>query len=260
MPTYLTKLLTIIILIIFQQLESFAQSNFESKPIWTEEFQKRHIPDSSYWSYTIGMQGKELEFYTNNTKNIYCKSGNLILRALNEKKGKALCTSGRIHTRGKVSFLYGKLEIRAKCPTGKGIWPAIWMVPEKWSLPFGEIDIMEYIDCWESKKYQINVHVETRDKGEKVRKMHPKMVNASVSKYHLYTLEWYKDRLVFLLDNKKHYEFHKEEGKPWPFDKPYYLILNVAYGAWGGTCGMDESIFPCEMKVDWIKYYKLKEQ
>ena len=149
MSTYLTKLLTIIILIIFQQLESFAQSNFESKPIWTEEFQKRHIPDSSYWSYTIGMQGKELEFYTNNTKNIYCKSGNLILRALNEKKGKALCTSGRIHTQGKVSFLYGKLEIKAKCPTGKGIWPAIWMVPEKWSLPFGEIDIMEYIDCWE---------------------------------------------------------------------------------------------------------------
>ena len=86
MSTYLSRLFAIITLICFQQLESFAQSNFESKPIWNEEFQNQHIPDSNYWSYTIGMQGKELEFYTNNAKNVFCKSGNLILRALNEKK------------------------------------------------------------------------------------------------------------------------------------------------------------------------------
>lgn len=72
-------------------------------------------------------------------------------------------------------------------------------------------------------------------------------------------LEWYKDKLVFLLDGNLCYQFDKKEGEAWPFDKPYYLILNVAYGGWGGSCGMDDSAFPCEMKVDWIRYYKLKE-
>lgn len=86
------------------------------------------------------------------------------------------------------------------------------------------------------------------------------MVEANVNQYHIYTLEWYKDKLKFFLDHKLCYEFNKEIGKPWPFNKPYYLILNVAYGAWGGTCGIDNSSFPHEMKVDWIKYYKLIEQ
>ena len=237
----------------------FSQNNFNKAPFWEETFSKGASIDTTYWNYIIGMRGKESEFYTNSTNNVFIRKGNLVIRALNEKRGNALCTSGRIHTQGKVSFLYGKLEIKAKCPTGKGIWPAIWLIPENPSLPFGEIDIIEYIDCWESKKYQINVHVVSKVNGKSVRKMYPKMVNSNVNKYHKYTLEWYKDRLVFLLDNKIYYEYHKEEGKPWPFDKPYYLILNVAYGAWGGSCGMDESIFPCEMKVDWIKYYKLKE-
>ena len=67
------------------------------------------------------------------------------------------------------------------------------------------------------------------------------------------------DKLVFLLDGNLCYQFDKKEGEAWPFDKPYYLILNVAYGGWGGSCGMDDSAFPCEMKVDWIRYYKLKE-
>lgn len=250
------KIKIITLLILCSHLYLSAQNKFENTPYWEENFCNKEKIDTTYWSYVLGMRGQESEYYTDNIKNIHIKKGKLVIRALNEKKGKALCTSGRIHTQGKVSFLYGKIEIKAKCPTGKGIWPAIWMIPEKWSLPFGEIDIMEYIDCWKSEKYQINIHVVTKDK---VRKMYPKMVNANVNKYHIYTLEWYKDKLIFLLDNKIYYTFHKEEGKPWPFDKPYYLILNVAYGGWGGTCGIDESIFPCEMKVDWIKYYKLKE-
>ena len=89
--------------------------------------------------------------------------------------------------------------------------------------------------------------------------MNPQLVKADVSKFHIYTLEWYKDKLVFLLDGNLCYQFDKKEGEAWPFDKPYYLILNVAYGGWGGSCGMDDSACPCEMKDDWIRYYKLKE-
>lgn len=195
----------------------------------------------------------------NYVSKLCVNNGKLIIRTLDEKKDKALCTSGRIHTLGKVSFLYGRLEIKAKCPTGKGIWPAFWMLPAEEGLPFGEIDIMEYIDCWSSKEYQINVHVTDKKNGNRIKKMNPQLVKADVSKFHIYTLEWYKDKLVFLLDGNLCYQFDKKEGEAWPFDKPYYLILNVAYGGWGGSCGMDDSAFPCEMKVDWIRYYKLKE-
>lgn len=147
----------IIIITIFYLINGIsnlsAQHNFEKEPYWEETFNNIEKPDTAYWSYILGMRGKESEYYTNNTKNVHIKRGKLIIKALNEKRDQALCTSGRIHTQGKISFLYGKLEIKAKCPTGKGIWPAIWMIPEKWSLPFGEIDIMEYIDCWNSQKY-----------------------------------------------------------------------------------------------------------
>ncbi|MBM6902464.1 glycoside hydrolase family 16 protein [Phocaeicola coprocola] len=248
------------VLILLYNISYLSAQIFKKNPSWKEDFNQGNIPDASYWSYVLGMRGKELEYYTNSRENVHIKSGKLIIKAIEKQKGNALCTSGRIHTQGKVSFLYGKLEIKAKCPTGKGIWPAIWMIPEKWSLPFGEIDIMEYIDCWKAKKYQINIHIETNKNGEKNRKTYPKMVEANVNQYHIYTLEWYKDKLKFFLDHKLCYEFNKEIGKPWPFNKPYYLILNVAYGAWGGTCGIDNSSFPHEMKVDWIKYYKLIEQ
>lgn len=251
-----------ILLSIYLLLSSFvlfAQGLFENDPIWRDEFNRDNVPSSMYWSYIVGMRGQESEYYTNSSNNVCVNNGKLIIRTLDEKKDKALCTSGRIHTLGKVSFLYGRLEIKAKCPTGKGIWPAFWMLPAEEGLPFGEIDIMEYIDCWSSKEYQINVHVTDKKNGNRIKKMNPQLVKADVSKFHIYTLEWYKDKLVFLLDGNLCYQFDKKEGEAWPFDKPYYLILNVAYGGWGGSCGMDDSAFPCEMKVDWIRYYKLKE-
>lgn len=251
-----------ILLSIYLLLSSFvlfAQGLFENDPIWRDEFNRDNVPSSMYWSYIVGMRGQESEYYTNSSNNVCVNNGKLIIRTLDEKKDKALCTSGRIHTLGKVSFLYGRLEIKAKCPTGKGVWPAFWMLPAEEGLPFGEIDIMEYIDCWSSKEYQINVHVTDKKNGNRIKKMNPQLVKADVSKFHIYTLEWYKDKLVFLLDGNLCYQFDKREGEAWPFDKPYYLILNVAYGGWGGSCGMDDSAFPCEMKVDWIRYYKLKE-
>ena len=95
---------------------------------------------------------QESEYYTNSSNNVCVNNGKLIIRTLDEKKDKALCTSGRIHTLGKVSFLYGRLEIKAKCPTGKVFGPLFWMLPAEEGFSFGEIDIMEYIDCWSSKE------------------------------------------------------------------------------------------------------------
>lgn len=202
-----------ILLSIYLLLSSFvlfAQGLFENDPIWRDEFNRDNVPSSMYWSYIVGMRGQESEYYTNSSNNVCVNNGKLIIRTLDEKKDKALCTSGRIHTLGKVSFLYGRLEIKAKCPTGKGIWPAFWMLPAEEGLPFGEIDIMEYIDCWSSKEYQINVHVTDKKNGNRIKKMNPQLVKADVSKFHIYTLEWYKDKLVFLLDGNLCYQFDKK--------------------------------------------------
>lgn len=251
----------IILLTLFPTI-SFGQTEFEDTPTWAEEFDYKGKPDSTIWSYIIGMRGQEAEYYTNSLENVYVKQGKLHIKAIKQNVGKAICTSGRIHTQHKVSLMYGKLDIRAKLPTGKGIWPAFWMLPIKPLniFPYGEIDIMEYIDCWNSAKYQANVHIVSKQGNKVERKQNSRLAFVDVSKYHVYSLEWTPEELSFLIDGKVFHTCTKKDNVLWPFNQPYYLILNVAYGAWGGSCGMDESIFPCIMKVDWIRYYKIKAQ
>lgn len=237
-----------------------AESNFESDVSWSDEFYFWGAVDSNYWNHDQGVFGKELQRYTSDKSNSYKSLGVLYIKALKSKNDTSVCTSARIHTKGKVSFLYGKIEIRAKVPVGKGVFPAIWMLPEKWMpFPYGEIDLLEYYHCFEQKQYQANVHVHVGDKKND-HKQHPFMISADVSNWHKYTLEWYKDKLVFLLDDKIVHELRKENMEGWPFDRPYYLYLNVAFGSWGGTCGIDENIFPQTMEVDYVRYYKLKEE
>lgn len=120
----------IILLTLFPTI-SFGQTEFEDTPTWAEEFDYKGKPDSTIWSYIIGMRGQEAEYYTNSLENVYVKQGKLHIKAIKQNVGKAICTSGRIHTQHKVSLMYGKLDIRAKLPTGKGIWPAFWMLPIK---------------------------------------------------------------------------------------------------------------------------------
>lgn len=241
----------------------YAQNSdkFTEKPSWSADFSNIGRPDEKTWSYEIGMRGEELEYYTSSKKNVYVRNGKLVINAIRDNtKDKAVCTSGRIHTRGKVSFLYGKIEVRAKIPVGKGIFPAIWFLNVSHpKYPSFEIDMMEYIDCWNKKEIQSNVFVDTWNNEKVLSTQFPKRVSLNTSKYHIYTLEWYKDRLVFLLDGKKYHEYRKDQSSEWHFNQPAFLIINVAYGGWGGSCGMDKNIFPKSMKIDWIRYYKLKE-
>ena len=236
---------------------------FAKRPSWSEEFSsflwKSKLDD---WTIHIGKYASELEYYTDDINNVFVRNGKLHLRATPDKREDKVCSSGRVNTLGHKSFLYGKLEVRAKVPMGKGIFPAIWMLREDHPkvFPLGEIDIMEYIECFEGKEYCITTHIVEKDPGkDEIRHKHSKHVETDMSKYHIYGLEWTPTCLRFMLDRNEVYKLEKKDAEFWPFDAPYYLLLNVAYGSWGAKCGTDDSIFPCEMLVDWIRYYPLIE-
>ena len=241
---------------------SYAAHPYKTKCSWRENFENEGKLDSTYWNYHIGTYPQGSEYYTDSLGNVFVKNGVLHIKATKDLRQGKICSSGRINTLGKQSFLYGKIEIKAKIPTGKGIFPAIWMLREDHpkTIPLGEIDIMEYIECYEKKQYSTTVHIVEKEPGkEEIRHKHYAEIEADMSRFHIYALEWTPESLVFKLDKKIVFTLLKAEAEFWPFDAPYYLILDVAYGSWGAKCGMDDSILPCEMLVDWIKYYELKQ-
>lgn len=249
----------LILLLMLISVSVFGQPKFATSPSWKTNFWLPGKIDSDDWTHHVGSFSKEIERYTDSKANVYVSGGYLHIKALrNEVTGEI--TSGRVHTLGKQSFKYGRLEIKAKLPTGKGIFPAIWMLRTDHAkvFPLGEIDIAEYIECFEQKQYCTTTHIVERKPGEKeIRHRHTTMVDADMTKFHVYALEWTPEALIFKLDGNEVFHVYKSEAEFWPFDAPYYLLLNVAYGSWGAQCGTDDSIFPREMLVDWIRYYPL---
>lgn len=234
-----------------------AESYFETNVSWSDEFRWGSSVNEKYWNIEERVCSTESQVYVKSKENAHCKYGLLHIKCIKRDIKDRKCTSARLNTKGKQSFLYGKIEVRAKSPVGKGIFPAIWMLPLDSRKPYGELDLMEYIDCWEGKKIQTNVHV-VYEFGVK-QYQHQKRIEIDVAKWHIYSLEWYKDKLVYLIDGNVVHQLRKDELEAWPFDRPYYLYLNVAFGGWGGSCGIDYDILPKEMLVDYVRYYKLKE-
>jgi beta-glucanase (GH16 family) len=171
-------------------------------------------------------------------------------------------TSARLVTKGKADFTYGKIEIRAKLPAGRGLWPAIWMLGSNigqvnWP-DCGEIDIMEHVGfdkdsvfgTIHTKAYN---HMKGTQKGKKI------FISNPYNEYHLYSIEWTPESMDFFLDNTMYNHIineHKTTAE-WPFDSPFYLLMNIAVGGnLGGKKGIDESIFPATMEVDYIRVYK----
>ncbi|MCQ2209474.1 MAG: glycoside hydrolase family 16 protein [Paludibacteraceae bacterium] len=247
----------VICLILCWSENIFSRSSFEKSVSWEEEFDEDGMPNESIWNIENKLCKTELQDYQKAYKNSYCKDGVLHITCTKEESRGRNCVSARMNTQGKKGFLYGKIEVRAKVPVGKGIFPAIWMLPDVGTKPYGEIDLMEYIDCWNAESIQTNVHV-VFEHGKR-QYQYQKKVPLKVDVWHIYSLEWYKDRLVFLIDGKKVHELSKDQLEDWPFDRSHHLLLNVAFGGWGGSCGVDYDILPKEMLVDYVRYYKLKE-
>ena len=232
------------------------------KLVWKDEFDGSGALDSAKWNYDTGpVYNNEKEKYVDDIDYVRVVKGNLVITADN-RSGKV--RSGRINT--KASWLYGYFEVRAKFPTGKGTWPAIWFLGDILRKPganvdwptCGEIDLMENVGF---NPNDIHFTVHTADaggKGEASKGEHITIPSAW-SDFHVYGLDWQADHLDFYCDGKKVSTYAKDPANPnsWPFDRPEYLILNLAIGGdWGGTKGIDPAIFPAKFYVDYVRVYQ----
>ena len=236
--------------------------------VWSDEFNINGLPDASKWSYDIGGNAtgwgnNELQYYTQaRLENAEVKDDFLYITARKESFGGKDYTSARLITKLKGDWLYGRVEIRAKLPDGRGMWPAIWMLPTDWAYggwpASGEIDIMENVGY---NPYVIvaSAHTESYNHAIGTQKSANINVATCYSDFHVYALEWEVKEYRVYVDNKLYFTF-KNEGtgyKVWPFDKRFHLLLNVAVGGnWGGAQGVDNTIFPRQMVVDYVRIYQ----
>jgi beta-glucanase (GH16 family) len=261
-------------------LTSFAA---DWKLVWSDEFDKPGLPDPAKWTYEYGfVRNNEQQFYTRERKeNARVENGVLIIEAHKERmknpayqpedSGKkrrgrgseyAEYTSASVITKGLASWTYGRVEVRAKLPPARGTWPAIWMLGTNinqvgWPA-CGEIDIMEFVG-YNPGVIHANIHtaeynhVKGTGKGSSI-----KLPDAS-EKFNVYAVEWFPDRMDFFVNDKKYFSYSNEKtgDDAWPYDKPHYLILNLALGGtWGGQKGIDESAFPQRFEIDYVRVYQ----
>jgi len=241
---------------------------FETTPVWSDEFDVSGVPNTAKWGYDLGGGGwgnNELQNYTNVLDNVKVESGNLVITAKKETSGGMNYSSARLVSKNKGDFLYGRIEVKAKLPSGRGTWPAIWMLPTDWAYgnwpKSGEIDIMEHVG-YDPNKVHFSVHTESYNHSIGTQRTSSQIIPTAITDFHKYRVDWtpyavrgyFDDQLVFTFVN---------EGKGsavWPFDKRFHLLLNLAVGGnWGGAQGVDDTIFPQSMLIDYVRVYKMIE-
>jgi beta-glucanase (GH16 family) len=249
--------------------------------VWSDEFDKPGLPDKSKWGYETGyIRNNELQFYTQDRlENARVENGVLVIEGRKERFPNpnfrpgvtnsarrrnaefADYTAASITTEGKASFLYGRVEVRAKLPQGKGVWPAIWMMGTNRSVVgwprCGEIDIMEFVGKEPGNVHAtVHYHKDGRhgSKGSKI------ATKAPYDDFHIYAVEWNAERMDFYFDKEKYFTFELKtlaDGPDHPFRKPHYLLINLALGGqWGGP--MDDSVLPQKYLIDYVRVYEAK--
>lgn len=238
------------------------------KLVWSDEFNYEGLPDPTKWSFdtegnSYGWGNNELQYYTSNqTKNAFVDGEMLNIVALQDTVEGFNYTSARVLTKGKGDWLYGRVEVRAKVASGRGIWPAIWMLPTDWEYGgwprSGEIDIMEHVG-YEPDSIFTTVHTEAFNHVKNTQVGNSTYLTDCESEFKVYAIEWNEDKIDFFIDEDNVFTF-KNSGngvEEWPFNQKFHLILNVAVGGnWGGLKGIDEEIFPASMLIDYVRVYQ----
>jgi beta-glucanase (GH16 family) len=254
----------------------------EWKLVWSDEFDRPGMPDSTKWDYETGfVRNNEAQFYTRARKeNARVEDGVLIIEAKKERwenpapdasrtkrarrrpRDHADYTSASLTTRGKAAWTYGRIEVRAKLPSARGTWPAIWTLGtniDKVGWPAsGEIDIMEFVG-FDPGVIHANIHVKKYNHAMNTGKGDRITIPDASTAFHVYAMEWDHDHIDFFVDKQKYFTFRNEGTGPdaWPYDKDQYLILNLAIGgAWGGQKGIDDAAFPQRYLIDYVRVYQ----
>lgn len=236
--------------------------------VWADEFEGNE-PDSTKWQAYVGdgcpglcgFGNHELQYYTDQPENVRISDGKLIITAIHDSVENSAYSSAKLMTKGIANWQYGRVEVMAKLPKGRGTWPAIWMLPEEntyggWPRS-GEIDIMEHVGYNQGKIYG-TVHTQSFNHMQGTQKGDSIMVADAAEIFHEYAIEWTADRIEWFIDDEKYHTFENTGKNPddWPFDQPFHLILNLAVGGdWGGSRGIDASIWPQSMEIDYVRVY-----
>jgi beta-glucanase (GH16 family) len=233
--------------------------------VWSDEFSGNTL-DLSSWNQELGTGSggwgnNELEYYTNSQKNIFVSSGNLIIEARREDLGNSKYTSGRMTTQDKKVFKFGRIDIRAKLPVGKGIWPALWMLGTNinsagWPA-CGEIDIMELIGTYPSTVYGTMHWGSSTSHGSKGSNYELSSGDFS-DEFHVFSIIWKQDNISWYVDDQLFLETSAADvgAYDYPFNADQFFIFNVAVGGnWPGS-PENTTVFPERMFVDYVRVFQ----
>lgn len=239
--------------------------------VWADEFDRAGAPDPAKWLYDTsrnqaGWYNNELQYYAaDRRENVRVENGHLILEARRERLADRPDFGGQDYASGKLvtpaSWTYGFIEVRAKLPCGRGIWPAIWMLGTDGTVGWpalGEIDIMEHVG-WDPGRVHGTIHTKAYNHVAHTQRGANTLVPDACTAFHTYQLDWNADRILIGRDGRAFMRFdndHKGDPTTWPFDKPQYLILNIAVGGWGGQKGIDPAAFPARMDIDYVRVWQ----
>lgn len=245
-------------LLLLSSLFSFAQ---DKKLIWEENFNGSEL-NTTIWNFELGDGCPSICGWGNNEKQSYTNSNHTVsngMLTIEIKKENENYTSTRITTAKKKEFQYGRIEARAKIPVGKGIWPAFWMlgsnIKEIGWPKCGEIDILEYVG---REPHMAYTSLHTQDSHGNTINTKKTTISNIEEGFHLYAIDWTKDKIVFLIDDKEVYTFQPapKNENTWPFNQPFYIIVNAAVGGNFGGHEIDDTIFPQKFEIDYIRVYQ----
>ena len=238
--------------------------------VWNDEFDRPAL-NLEKWSFEIGGHGwgnNELQYYSDDDSTAFIQDGKLVIRADLVPQGTGSSdnlryfSSARLRTSGKGDWRYGRIEVKAKLALGQGIWPAIWMLPTDWMYggwpESGEIDIMEHVG-YDPGRVHGSIHTGSYNHKINTQRGGSKLLDKISSKFYVYAIEWYEDRIDFLIDDAKYFSFQndgKNDFNTWPFNQRFHLLINIAVGGdWPGS--PDETTqFPTEMEVEYVRVYE----
>lgn len=235
--------------------------------VWADEFDRDGLPDPARWVYDTGRNkegwyNRELQYYSGpRAENAVVRQGRLAITARLEQLtqqpdwGGQRYTSTRLITRGTAQWTYGFFEIRARMPCGKGTWPALWLVGAGGRWPEdGELDILEHVGS-NPKRVSSAVHTAAASGGTAV--SGKAYLPDACTRFHDYQMHWTPDRVDFGVDGRRHWTYPRRAGDAaaWPFDRPQFMILNIAIGGdLGGP--VDDAALPVTMEIDHVRVYQ----